>query len=74
MGILGKFKDLVGIDDYEEEEEYEEIQPATKSAERRYSETRTSFQASRPESYNDGKVIPMQNRTVSAITLSLIHI
>ena len=30
MGILGKFKDLVGIDDYEEEEEYEEIQPATK--------------------------------------------
>ena len=26
MGILGKFKDLVGIDDYEEEEEYEEIQ------------------------------------------------
>ncbi len=68
MGILGKFKDLVGIDDYEEEEEYEEIQPATKSAERRYSETRTSFQASRPESHNDGKVIPMQNRTVSAIT------
>lgn len=69
MGILGKFKDLVGIDDeFEEEEEYEEIHPSSKNTERRFSEPRTSFQAPRPESHNDGKVIPMQNRTVSAIT------
>lgn len=68
MGILGKFKDLVGIDDYDEEDEFEEVQPVSKVSERRPVETRTSFQAPRPESRGDGKVIPMQNRTVSAIT------
>lgn len=68
MGILGKFKDLVGIDEYEEEDEFEEVQPVSKVSERRSVETRTSFQAPRPEPRNDGKVIPMQNRTVSAIT------
>lgn len=67
MGIFDKFKDLVGIDDeYEDEEEFEEVAP-TPSAERRV-ETRTSFQAPKPEPRNEGKVIPMQNRTVSAIT------
>lgn len=68
MGILGKFKDLVGIEDYDEDEEYEEVQPVSKAAERRPAENRTSFSAPRPEPHNDGKVIPMQNRTVSAIT------
>ncbi len=29
MGILGKFKDLVGIEDYDEDEEYEEVQPVS---------------------------------------------
>ena len=66
MGIFDKFKDLVGIDEYEEEEEYEEIAPAP-SAERRM-ETRNSFQAPRPEPRNEGKVIPMNSNRVSAIT------
>ena len=67
MGIFDKFKDLVGIEEEEDEEyeEYEEVKPAP-SAERRV-ETRTSFQAPKPEPRNEGKVIPMQNR-VSAIT------
>lgn len=68
MGILGKFKDLVGIDDYEEDDEFEEVQPVSKVSDRRPVETRTSFQAPRPEPRGEGKVIPMQNRTVSAIT------
>ncbi|MCQ4637901.1 cell division protein SepF [Anaerovorax odorimutans] len=67
MGILGKFKDLVGIEDYDEDEEFEEVQPVSKASDRRQVESRTSFSAPRPE-HNDGKVIPMQNRTVSAIT------
>ncbi len=65
MSILGKFKDLVGIDDYDEDEEYEEVHTM---ANRRSSDTRLSFEAPKPEPRNDGKVIPMQNRTVSAIT------
>lgn len=67
MSILGKFKDLVGIDDYDEDEEYEEVHPVSKTQDRR-ADTRISFQSPKPESRSDGKVIPMQNRTVSAIT------
>ncbi len=66
MGIFDKFKDLVGIDEYEEEEEYEVGTPSP-SMERRI-DTRNSFQAPKPEPRNEGKVIPMQNRSVSAIT------
>ncbi len=66
MSILGKFKDLVGIEDYDEDDEYEEVHSVS-PAERR-ADTRMSFQAPRPEPRNEGKVIPMQNRTVSAIT------
>ena len=65
MGILGKFKDLVGIEDYEEDEEYEEVQ-TPRAVDRRSVDSRTSVP--RPEPRNDSKVIPMQNRTVSAIT------
>lgn len=65
MGIFDKFKDLVGIDEYDDEEEYEEV--TSSSADRRM-EQRTSFEAPRPVSHNEGKVIPMQNRSVSAIT------
>lgn len=68
MGIFGKFKDLVGIEDYEEDEEFEQVQPTPRQSERRAVEARTSVQAPRSDSRNDGKVIPMQNRTVSAIT------
>lgn len=67
MSILGKFKDLVGIDDYDEDEEYEEVHPVSKTQDRR-ADTRISFQSPKPDTRNDGKVIPMQNRTVSAIT------
>lgn len=68
MGILGKFKDLVGIEDYEDDDEFEEVESVSKPVNNRPMETRTSFSAPRPESRGDGKVIPMQNRTVSAIT------
>ena len=66
MGIFDKFKDLVGIDEYEEEEEYEVGTPSP-SMERRI-DTRNSFQAPKPEPRNEGKVIPMNNSRVSAIT------
>lgn len=66
MGIFDKFKDMIGIDEYDDDEEYEEVTPAP-SMERR-SETRNSFQAPRPEPRNEGKVIPMNSNRVSAIT------
>ena len=66
MGILGKCKELVGIEDYEEDEEDEEGQNTPRPVERRPVDSRTSVP--RPEPRNDSKVIPMQNRTVSAIT------
>jgi cell division inhibitor SepF len=66
MGIFDKFKDMIGIDEYDDEEEYEEVRQAP-SMERRV-ETRNSFQAPRPEPRSEGKVIPMSNSRVSAIT------
>ncbi|MEG0830646.1 MAG: cell division protein SepF [Anaerovoracaceae bacterium] len=65
MGFFGKFKDLVGLEEYEEEEEYEGREKPVRQ-ERRPIETRT--QPQRSEMRENSKVIPIQNRTVSAIT------
>jgi len=54
MGMMNKFKDLVGLEEYEEEEmEYEE-------------ETYKPPQT--PQRYNSSNVTPMQNKTVKSIT------
>lgn len=60
MGVVDKFKDLFGIEEYEEDE-YEEVSQPSRS-ERRSVETRSSAR-------QESKVIPMQqNKAVSALT------
>lgn len=69
MGIIDKFKDLVGIEeieDYDDYDDYEEEREPIRAAERKPIEMRPGFQ--RNQDSRDGKVIAMQNRTVSAIT------
>lgn len=54
MGVFNKFKDLVGLEEYEEEEmDYEE---------------ETYKQPHNPQRYNTSNVVPMQNKTVKSIT------
>lgn len=56
MGVFNKFKDLVGLEEYEEEEmEYEE-------------EAYKPPQTSTTPRYNTSNVVPMQNKTVKSIT------
>lgn len=55
MGMMNKFRDLVGLEEYEEEEmEYEE-------------DTYKPPQTPAPR-YNSSNVTPMQNKTVKSIT------
>ena len=67
MGVFSKFKDLMGFEDYEEDEELEEEE---------YDKTRSYYDKkpaeSRPQTitsprYDSNNVVPMQNRTVKAI-------
>lgn len=66
MGIIEKFKDLVGIEEIDDYDDYEEEMPPARQPERKPVETRPAPMRT-PEN-RDGKVIAMQNRTVSAIT------
>lgn len=65
MGIIGMFKDLVGIEDVEEEIQEEEIQAAAAELERKSVETRNSFTAPKPEA-REVKVVPMQQSKPAA--------
>lgn len=70
MGIIDKFKDLVGIEEIDDyDDDYEEEMPPARQPERKPVETRPlNQQRPMPDSSRDGKVIAMQNRTVNAIT------
>lgn len=58
MGVFNKFKDLVGLEEYEEEEmDYEEE-----------SYRPPAQQAPVKPRYNSSNVVPMQNKTVKSIT------
>ena len=68
MGVLSKFKDLMGFEEYEEEEEMEEEEEYKNSGDydRKPVEQRDSTMS--PSRYDSSNVVPMQNRTVKAIT------
>lgn len=67
MGIFGKFKDLVGIEEIDDDDISEaEIQAAASQLDRKQIETR-SHGATRQE-MKDSKVLPIQNRSVSPMT------
>jgi len=66
MGVFNKFRDLIGIDDedYEEEEYEEEYKPSYKE--------RTPAAPRKPAApsprYDTTNIVPMQNKTVKSIT------
>ena len=69
MGVFNKFKDLMGFEEYEDEEELEEEEEYEKNNsyyDRKPVEPRT--QTTTSPRYDSGNVVPMQNRTVKAIT------
>ncbi len=64
MGAFGFFKNLVGIEDVEDDEILEEeIKAAAAEIERKSVETRNSFTIPKPET-RDTKVVTMQNKPV----------
>ncbi|QIB69014.1 cell division protein SepF [Aminipila butyrica] len=65
MGIFGMFKDLVGIEDVEDDGPDEEVM--TPEPERKAIETRNSFTAPRPE-VREPKVVTMTGKPLTANT------
>ena len=68
MGIFDKFKDLVGLEEYDDEEENEvEEEPVRESYyDRKPVEPRQPM--NNAAKYEHSNVVPMQNRTVKALT------
>ena len=67
MGVFTKFKELMGFEEYEEEEEMEEEEYRKPGYyDRKPAEQRTPI--STPPKYDMSNVVPMENRTVKAIT------
>lgn len=74
MGVFGKFKDLVGIEEIEDDEiTEEEIQAAAAQLERKTVEPKSSFTASPSKSSsNDSKVQPIRTVTDKTGTFKLV--
>lgn len=69
MGVFSKFKDLMGFEDYDDDEEMEaeeEYTPKNSYYDRKPVEPRQPM-SSAPK-YDMSNVVPMQNRTVKALT------
>ena len=64
MGVFNKFKDLMGFEEYEEEDEME-MEEEDYGTERKSVDTRQPL-TSQPR--YDNNVVSMQNRTVKALT------
>lgn len=70
MGVFNKFKDLIGLEEYEDDEDYvEEEQTYTQPSyfERKQAEPSQST-AITSQRFDNKNVVPMQNRTVKSIT------
>ena len=68
MGVFTKFKDLMGFEEYEEDDEIEETDDYKQHNyyDRKPVESRSSTISS--SKFESSNVVPMQNRTVKAIT------
>ncbi len=68
MGMFNKFRDLIGIEEYDEDEEFEEETSYKSSS---YQE-RTPVAPRKPvapsQKYDTTNIVPMQNKTVKSIT------
>ena len=65
MGVFNKFKDLMGFEDYEDEE-LDEEQEEDYNYDRKPVENRQPLTSQ--QRYDSGNVVSMQNRTVKALT------
>ena len=68
MGVFNKFKDLMGFEEYEDEEELEEEEEYEKNNSYYDRKPVEPTQTTTSPRYDSGNVVPMQNRTVKAIT------
>lgn len=66
MGVFNKFKDLMGFEEYEEDD-FEEEAEEEYNYDRKPVETRQPLTAQQHK-YDSSNVVPMQNRTVKALT------
>ncbi len=64
MGVFDKFKNLMGFEEYEDEDM--EMEEEDYNYDRKPVETRQPFTSQ--QKYENSNVVPMQNRTVKAIT------
>ena len=67
MGVFDKFKDLMGFEEYEEDE-IEEVEDYNKQGSYYDSKPMEPRQPIAPPAKFDNNVVPMQNRTVKALT------
>lgn len=75
MGIFGKIKDLVGIEDVEEEITEEEIQAAVAKQERKTETAGNSFTAPRPEAARELKpAVPAKPALSNTVPFKLVVI
>ena len=67
MGVFNKFRDLIGIEEYDEDEEYEEEETYKPSYKERTPAAPRKPAAPSPR-YDSTNIVPMQNKTVKSIT------
>jgi len=70
MGILAKFKDLVGLEEIDDDDDSleDDIKAAEEKLERKTVEPRNSYSSSSRQDSKDGKVLPIQNRPANPNT------
>lgn len=69
MGMLNKFRDLIGLEEYEDDEEFEEEEYSQPSYyERAKAEPKAPTSSHR---FDTNNVVPMQNKTVKSLTNAL---
>ena len=65
MGVFSKFKDLIGIDEEYEDDDYETVEEEYRP---NYYERREAEKAKAAQRYEGGNVVPMKSQSVKAIT------
>ena len=65
MGVFSKFKDLIGIDEEYEDDDYETVEEEYRP---NYYERREAEKAKAAQLYEGGNVVPMKSQSVKAIT------
>lgn len=67
MGVFNKFRDLIGIEEYDEDDEFEE-EETYKPSYRERTPAAPRKPAAPSQKYDTTNIVPMQNKTVKSIT------